>query len=306
MGLGNLLLQPQRLQRETGGDPQLEVAQDLLRLLTLLAEDAADEGQLAGVMPQLLTRLGTRVQAQAEGGITAVYAALKARFHPLFLYFEGLVDEVGQLESSPTALIAIIRRIVAGLRSVVDSVSQAQIQAQLDFAKGLLEGQLGVDPQFVNSQIGALLDDLIDLWQRLPADISPKRRRRRRLAIRIIRRLRSHLLHGFTLPQIDTARAAGKLYRSLRSSGLGDIFDRSIGVRRDHRQLLRVGFLKPALFWKDINRNDLRFVAFAVGHALGNPTTDESILVRILCQALAASVRRRVDRFQQQQALIGC
>ena len=77
---------------------------------------------------------------------------------------------------------------------------------------------------FLNRQIGALLDDVLDLWQRLPSDISPKRRRRRRLAVGIVKRLRGHLLNRFTLPEIDTAQAAAKLYQLLRCSGIREIF----------------------------------------------------------------------------------
>jgi len=224
MSLGNLLLQPQRLQRDTGGDPKLEVAQDMLRLMTLLAEDAADEGPLAGVLPELLTRIGDRIQTQAESGIGAVFAALKSHLRPLFIYFEELVAQLESLESNPAATIGVIRQIVDGLRRLIDTSSQAQIKQQLDFAKGLLEQQLGITPQVVNQQIDALFDDLIDLWQQLPSSISPKRRRRRRLAIRIMQRLRRHLLNPFTLPEIDTARAARELYKLLGSSGMREIF----------------------------------------------------------------------------------
>lgn len=224
MSLGNLLLQPQRLQRETGADPLLEVAQDVLRLLALLAEDAAEEGPLAGVMPELMTRIGGRIQARAEPGIDGVFDALKARFQPVFLYFEGLVDQAEALETDPAATITLIREIVDGIRALLDSTSQAQIESQLDFMKGLLEQQLGIDAQFVNNQVGLLFDDLVALWQALPSDISPKRRRRRRLTIRIVRRLRRHLTDQFTLPAIDTARAASQLYQLLRSGGMREIF----------------------------------------------------------------------------------
>ena len=103
---------------------------------------------------------------------------------------------------------------------------QAGIQTQLDFAKGLVENDLGIDPQFVNTQISALLDDLLELWQALPSDISPKRRRRQKLATRIVKRVRRLLLRNFTLPQINTASAAAKIYKLLQSSGVKDIFEK--------------------------------------------------------------------------------
>ena len=65
MSIGNVLLQPQRLQRARD-DAEAAVAQDVLRLVVLLAEDAGDEGPLAGVMPELVTRLAERAQAQAD------------------------------------------------------------------------------------------------------------------------------------------------------------------------------------------------------------------------------------------------
>jgi hypothetical protein len=226
MSLGNLLLQPQRLRRKSGGDPKLEIVQNLMRLIALLAEDAADDGPLAGVMPELINRLGTRIQTQAEDGLESVYAALKAHFHPLFLYFEKLIDDVSQLDEDPSVLLDIVRQVIADLRDTLNNLDQAQIKSQLDFAQGLLEEDLGIDASFANQQISALLNDLIELWQQLPSDISSKRRRRRRLAIRIIKRLNRHLLNRFTLPRISTALAARKLYKLLQSSGVAKIFDK--------------------------------------------------------------------------------
>lgn len=224
MSLGNLLLQPQRLQRETHSDAQLQLVQDLLRLLTLLAEDAADDGPLAGVVPTLLNRLTTRLQSRGSSGVEAVYQALKTRFHPVFLYFEQLVAQSSGLAEDPSQLIGLMRGLLGGLKDLLASLNQAQIRAQLDFAKQLVEQQLGFDNAFVAREIGTLLDDLIDLWRQLPSDISATRRRRQQLAIRIVNRLKRHLLGSFVLPQIDTARAAADLYRLLQSSGIADLF----------------------------------------------------------------------------------
>ena len=138
MSLGNLLLQPQRLQRESHRDPRLQLVQDLLRLMTLLAEDAADDGPLAGVTPKLLNRFVSRIQTRAEEGMEGVYQALKAQFHPLFLYFENLVDESAVLEEDPSRLVELIRNLLAGLKSLLDSLDQSQIRSQLDFFKGLM------------------------------------------------------------------------------------------------------------------------------------------------------------------------
>jgi len=225
MSLGNLLLQPQRLQRQTHRDPQLQVVQDLLRLMTLLAEDAADDGPLAGVAPALLNNLVTRLQDQAADGVEGVYNALKTRFQPAFLYFEGLVDDSADLADDPGQLVSLIRQLLDGIKNLLGSMDQAQIRSQLDFAKGLVEDELGFDNRFVTREIGALLDDLVSLWEQLPSDISAKRRRRQKLAIRIVKRLRRHLLHAFVLPEVDTARAAAQIHRFLRSSGIAEIFD---------------------------------------------------------------------------------
>ncbi len=225
MSLGNLLLQPQRLQRNSSAEPKLDVAEDLLRLITLLAEDAVDEGPLASVLPGLLSRFTDRVQAQAENGVEDVYSSLKTRFHPLFQYFNELIDEISELDENPEALLNIVSQIINNIRDILDGITQSQIESQLNFAKELIEQQLAVDPQFVNQQIALLFDDLIELWQQLPTDISAKRRRRQRLAVRIVKRLRRHLLNRFTLPEIETTAAARKLYQLYLSTDLQKIFD---------------------------------------------------------------------------------
>lgn len=223
MSLGNLLLQPQRLQRETGGDPRLEVVQDVLRLATLLGEDAAAQGFLTRIGPALLERAGSRIQAQAAAGVDGVGTTLKSHCQSLFLYFEGLVDDVAAVEQDPAAVFGILRKLIDGASTLLASCNQSSIQAELDFAIGLLEQQLGMDPEFVNRQLGALLDDVVALWQALPTAIDATARRRRRLAVHTVTRIRQHLLRGFTLPRIDSARAAAKLYRLLRASDVTQI-----------------------------------------------------------------------------------
>jgi hypothetical protein len=224
MSLGSLLLQPQRLQRTSAG-PEAAIVADALRLLTLLAEDAVADGPLTQALPDVVTRIGNRVQTRSGGGMAAVSSALKARMKPLFLYFEGLVRDIENLDQEPAALLAIMRDIVSAARTAVAGLTQAGIQAELDFAKQALEQLLGFDRHFIGSEIGALLDDVVTVWQQLPADLSPARRRRKRLAIQTVRRLRRHLIDRFTLPEIDTARAANRLYRLLRSSGMVRVFE---------------------------------------------------------------------------------
>lgn len=223
MSLGNLLLQPQRLQRETGGDPRLEVVQDVLRLATLLGEDAAAQGLLTSIGPALLERVGNRIQAQAAAGVAGVGTELKRHFQPLFLYFEGLVGDVAAVEQDAAALFDVLRRLLEGASALLASIDQSRLQAELEFAIGLLERQLGMSPDVVNNQVGVLLDDVVALWLALPTAIDPATRRRRRLAIRAVTRVRQHLLRSFTLPRIDSARAAASLYRLLRSSAFTDI-----------------------------------------------------------------------------------
>ncbi len=224
MSLGNVLLQPQRLQR-VSADADVALVQDVLRLVALLAEDAAAEGPLAAALPQVIARVGARMQAQAGRNAARAFGTLKTRFQPLFLYFEKLVRDVESVDQTPTALLSVMRGLIAGMRALLDATSQAQIKAGLDFAKELVQQVLGIDRAFVSREIAALFDDVVAVWQTLPADISPVRRRRKRLAIQAVRRVQRRLLNRFELPDIDTAPAAARIYGLLRSSGLKKLFE---------------------------------------------------------------------------------
>ena len=55
---------------------------------------------------------------------------------------------------------------------------------------------------------------------------------------------------------------------------------------------------------QDFDRNDLRLIAVAVRHSLRDPATEHPILMTITLEPLAAAMRGRVDRLEQQQTLI--
>lgn len=222
MSIGSLLVQPQRLERSSR-DAKAAIAQDVLRLAALLAEDAGDDGPLAAVVPQAVSRLGDRVQTRAEGGVNDVFGSLKARLRPLFLYFEDLLSEAETIGEDPARVIALMRSVLDGLQGLLGSFDQGEIRAWLEYLEELVESDLGFDRHFVDGQIAGFLDELETLWEALPSELSAGRRRRRRMAIQCVRRLRRHLLGRFRLPEIDTARAARSLYRLLTSSGVRDV-----------------------------------------------------------------------------------
>ena len=69
MSIGSLLLQPERISRARD-DAESMVVRDVMRLAVLLAEDAGEQGPLAGVFPDLIERIAERVQSRAGGSVS--------------------------------------------------------------------------------------------------------------------------------------------------------------------------------------------------------------------------------------------
>jgi hypothetical protein len=75
-----------------------------------------------------------------------------------------------------------------------------------------------------------------------------------------------------------------------------------VGIMRNHRELLGGAHGHDALLWKNFDARDDRIVGIAVRHALGNPTHEQTIVVRTGVNALATAVRERGYTFEEKKA----
>lgn len=78
---------------------------------------------------------------------------------------------------------------------------------------------------------------------------------------------------------------------------LGDVFEEAVAVFREHGELLLTIAEEALLGWKEVDPNDFRIIAVAVGHGLCNPATEEAILLGVGLQTLSAAVRGSVEAF---------
>jgi hypothetical protein len=227
MSLGTALLQPYALSRDAQ-DPMLGMAEDIARLMAIFAEDTLAQGPLAAEAQAAAEEVGQTIVSwltnTSDGGQTRqekAAAQLNSRFMPIRSFIDGLLNDAGGIAADPAKIVGLIRKLLALARSAAQAATLPAIRAQLDFAKSLIEDDLGFGPDFLSARIAEYITVLRRRLTELPAPTDAGARRRINLVRVTLARLglRAHLL---VPPGFDTEPLARTLHGLFRSSGMED------------------------------------------------------------------------------------
>ena len=127
MTIASILLQPQRFERPAV-DAHTAIAEDAMRVLAILAEDAIAEGPFPGAVERAAGRIGTRMQAQIEPRFAAVRDKLRSRVQGIETYFDVIADQITAIDS-PDDGLALVRRLLDDLTTLVESLSLSGIRS---------------------------------------------------------------------------------------------------------------------------------------------------------------------------------
>ncbi|MRX51178.1 hypothetical protein GI374_12105 [Paracoccus sp. S-4012] len=218
MSLGAAILQPQLLIREPP-DPVLALAEDLARLVALIAEDAAAGGPVTRTAEAAVTATGTTLAVSIQPRRAAAEARLRARFPVVLGFFDGLKADAEAAIDDPERILALVRKILGLARGAARATTLPVLRRELEFLRALVEDDLGLTPAMLGDTIAAFLAE----WRaRLDAAVEPADaagRRRLRLARALLGRLqlRAALLRP---PAIDMEPLARLLFDLLTRGGI--------------------------------------------------------------------------------------
>lgn len=218
MSLGAALLQPDILQR-TAPDSAAALIEDVTRLAALFFEDLAESGPLAKAAEEAVLATGPRLQAELAPRLATVQAKLRARLNAPRAYIETLAADALALESDPTAIVTLLRRILTDVKAVAQALTLPGIRTELEFLRGILLDDLLLGPEFLRQIVVWYLDELTARLNALPLSSDVTKARRLRLARVLLTRLRLQILQ-ISLPSLDIEALARTIDNLLRRTGL--------------------------------------------------------------------------------------
>ncbi len=220
MSLGTALLQPDTLRRAA---PDLAEAlmEDVARLVAVFIEDAAASGPLAGAGRDALEDLLPRLQAEVTPRLQAVIAKLRARFGSALNFVSDLVGQAESLADDPTAILGLIRTLLADAKALIAALSLPGLRSELAFVRGLLMDDLLLGPEFLRQVVLWYVDALLARLNALPLAADLAKARRLILARALLTHLRV-LVTDLPMPTLDVESMARAIDLLIRQSGLAD------------------------------------------------------------------------------------
>ncbi len=225
MSIGTAVLQPHSLGRAADDSVQ-GLMEDILRLVTLFAEDAMAGGTMSAETEPALQEAGQVLlqwmEAPGPDGtkrLDGVVAKLQGRLAPVRGLIESLSGGVDAIGDDPALVIGMIRQILTLAQGAAGALTLPAIRSELTFVKTLIEEDLGFGPAFIGDRMADFLTILRRRLAALPDPGTVVARRRLRLARAILGRLalQTRFLRP---PAFDIEPLARALFELLESSGL--------------------------------------------------------------------------------------
>lgn len=221
MTLGATLLHSETLRRPPPSAAGA-LAQDVLRLSAIIAEDAAAEGPMARALEQAIAALGDAVRAQVEPRLAVVQRKLRQRLNGPRRELADLAAAFEAAGQEPAAIVALLRRLIGQLAAAAGSLTLNRLRQEVQVLADILEGDLGIGPAFLAELGLALLDDLRDRWQVVDARSDPALRRRLRIAGSVVARMRQRL-DRYEPPRLEVEVLARAIHRWLQDAGVNGV-----------------------------------------------------------------------------------
>jgi hypothetical protein len=200
MAAGSLLVQPQRLRRAADADPAMSLLDDLRALFAVVVADSVQEGPILDL---------------AAGAVEATATNL----------LSGILDDLGNIAdafseaSGSDDVLEAARQILLRLADTAADLSPQALREPIDELIDIVETDLRLTPDFLESEVLALFDRIIASLEDVPAEATDQSRHNRVEAALILRRIRAHLEGELEIPELNPGRLAEELWEFLRRYG---------------------------------------------------------------------------------------
>lgn len=215
--VGSLLVQPQRLRRTQGVDPDLLLVQETLQLAVRLAADAGSGGEIAGVMAGSMEVVIAGLRVRAEAGIENALARLRDWSQP----FSDALAALGPEPPGGAAEgLELGQRLLLALADALGGLTLDGVRQQVDLVLDVLRTDLGVTNAFLEELLWTYVDEAVRRLEAVPPAAEARVREDRLRLAALLRRLKRRLRGRFILPEWDADQIARLLLDKLRDSGL--------------------------------------------------------------------------------------
>ena len=199
MTVANLLLQPQKVRRAAAVSSDEALVGDLIALITRLIADFSQEGGVVPAIGEAFEALAGRLQQQASDGLDRAMERLGAEL-------EGLLGGLADLDlstDSPAEVVGQLRELLGKLSAAASDLPVDTIRSFVELLVDVVENDLGLGPEFLEQQVLALLDDVIDRIGRLEAESDLELRLNRLALLAALRRLERRLKGLIVVPRLE-------------------------------------------------------------------------------------------------------
>ena len=225
MSVGTVLIQPQRLPRaDTAEDADTGFA-DLAKLAIGILRDVTAGGHILEQFEAAGVAGTERLLTHAESGLDHARQRLGALAAAPVARLQALATELSTI-TDPGAAVTAVHDLFAALTAGAEALTIDHLRADVAELLDIIEHDLGLTPDFLEREVWAIVDDLVQRLEHVPPEADAALRSNRIQVIGCLRRLERRVGDAFVFPELDAEHASTELLALIRRLGVSDVAER--------------------------------------------------------------------------------
>jgi hypothetical protein len=225
MSVGSILAQPQRVARAETAKPEDVGFADVATLAVGILRDVTGGGHILEQFEAAGVAQTERVLTHAQAGLDRARQRLGALAQAPVARLQALATELGGI-SDPGEAIAAAHDLFATLTAAAEGLTIDHLRSDVAELLDIVKTDLGLTPDFLEREVWAFFDDLVERLEHVPPESDAALRSNRIQVIGSLRRLRRAVGDTFVFPELDPEHAAEDLLALIRKLGVSDLTDR--------------------------------------------------------------------------------
>jgi hypothetical protein len=222
MGIGSVLIQPQRVRRATSASLEAVLIDDLARTVQRLLFDPDSASEILAVMQAAIADTASHFQDRVSGRLEAAYERLLRLLQPAL----GALQSLGAPAEDSQAALEQGQQILGLVLGAAQGLTLDRLRALMDELVGVVQNDLGITGSFLEAEVWAFVDGLVNRLEQVPDGTAASVRENRLDAAATLRRVKRLAQRSFSFPQLDAEKLARLVLDLLRRGGLADVSGR--------------------------------------------------------------------------------
>lgn len=221
MGIGSILVQPQRIRRAASASQDAALMGDVARTMTrtLTAPDGALD--TLQIMEEAIEGTAARFQDRVSARLSSAYERLRDLVQPVIDFFQS--PAFSSLDGNADAGMELADQVLGLLSSAVEGLTLDRLREIMAELVDIVENDLGLTGSFIEDEIWTFVDAVIDRLEAIPEGASRDIRENRLDVAATLRRAKRRLQQEFTFPRLEAEKLARILLDLLRQTGIEDV-----------------------------------------------------------------------------------